>query len=134
MANGMGSARQLKKAHKKQKHKKARRHPPFRLGACQASGIVVKLDELEPRQPNSGKRKIARIQLTKNGDQVSAFLPGDGAWMCVKEHDTVIIEGIGGSKGKSKGDLPGIRFKVIKVNDVSLSEIVKGKIERPERR
>ncbi|MEO2241358.1 MAG: 30S ribosomal protein S12, partial [Euryarchaeota archaeon] len=49
------------------------------------------------------------------------------------EHDEVVIEGIGGPKGRAKGDIPGVRYKVVKVNDVALSELLKGKIEKPMR-
>ncbi len=35
--------------------------------------------------------------------------------------------------GRSYGDLPGVRYKVIKVNDVSLSELVRGRKEKPIR-
>ena len=36
--------------------------------------------------------------------------------------------------GRSFGDIPGVRFKVIKVNDVCLQQLVKGKIEKPMKR
>jgi small subunit ribosomal protein S12 len=36
--------------------------------------------------------------------------------------------------GRSYGDIPGVRFKVIKVNDVSLQQMVRGKIEKAMRR
>ncbi|HEX17072.1 MAG TPA: 30S ribosomal protein S12, partial [Thermoplasmatales archaeon] len=36
--------------------------------------------------------------------------------------------------GRSYGDIPGVRYKVIKVNGVSLKELIKGKIEKPMRR
>jgi small subunit ribosomal protein S12 len=36
--------------------------------------------------------------------------------------------------GRSYGDIPGVRFKVIKVNDVSLHEMIKGKVEKAMRR
>ena len=52
------------------------------------------------------------MQLKKNGKGVTAFLPGDGALNFIEEHDRVIIEGIGGAKGRSVGDLPGVRYKV----------------------
>ena len=39
-----------------------------------------------------------------------------------------------GRMGRSFGDIPGVRFKVIKVNDVSLREMIKGKIEKAMRR
>jgi len=71
-----------------------------------------------------------RVQLVKNGRQVSAFLPGAGAQKFVDEHDEVLIECIGGAKGKSKGDIPGVRWQVIKVNGQSLNALLRGKIEK----
>jgi small subunit ribosomal protein S12 len=35
--------------------------------------------------------------------------------------------------GGSMGDIPGVRFKVIKVNNVSLEEMVRGRKEKPIR-
>ena len=75
-------------------------------------------------------RKCARIQLIKNGKQVTAFLPGDGATKLIDEHDQVIVECIGGKMGRSKGDIPGVRWQVIKVNDQSLDALLHGKIEK----
>ena len=72
-------------------------------------------------------------QLTKNGRQVTAFVPGYNAIKFIDEHDEVIVESIGGSRGKSKGDIPGVRWKVIKVNDQSLNALVRGKIEKGRR-
>lgn len=88
---------------------------------------------VEAKQPNSGMRKAVRVQLIKNGKVVTAFCPGDGAINFIDEHDEVIIEGIGGPKGGSMGDIPGIRYKVVKVNRVSLKELVKGRKEKPRR-
>jgi small subunit ribosomal protein S12 len=64
---------------------------------------------------------------------VTAFCPGEGAIKFIDEHDDVLIEGIGGRKGRSYGDLPGIRLRVVAVNDVSLNSLVKGKKEKPIR-
>jgi small subunit ribosomal protein S12 len=89
--------------------------------------------QLEAKQPNSGMRKCVRVQLTKNGRQVTAFLPWDGATKMVNEHDEVLIECIGGTKGRAKGDIPGIRWQVIKVNDQSLDALLKGRIEKGRR-
>ena len=75
-------------------------------------------------------RKCVRVQLVKNAKQISAFLPGDGATKMVDQHDEVIIECIGGSRGRSKGDLPGVRWQVIKVNDQSLKALLSGKLEK----
>ncbi len=73
------------------------------------------------------------VQLIKNGRQVTAFCPRDGAIKKIDEHDEVIIECIGGANGRSPGDLPGVRWKVIKVNDQSLDALVRGKIEKGRR-
>ncbi|OYT32829.1 30S ribosomal protein S12 [Candidatus Woesearchaeota archaeon] len=99
-------------------------------GSSQAKGIIIEKIQLEAKQPNSAMRKCVRVQLVKNGRQVSAFLPGAGAQKFVDEHDEVIIECIGGAKGKSKGDIPGVRWQVIKVNGQSLNALLRGKIEK----
>ena len=100
-------------------------------GASQAKGIVLEKVQLEAKQPNSAMRKCARIQLIKNGRQITAFMPRDGAQKMIDEHDEVIIECIGGKNhGKSKGDLSGIRWQVIKVNDQSLNALLSKKIEK----
>jgi ribosomal protein uS12 len=74
-----------------------------------------------------------RLQLVKNGKQVTAFLPGDGALNFIDEHDEVGVQGIGGSTGGAMGDIPGVRYEVYKVNDVSLNELVYGRKEKPRR-
>ncbi len=99
-------------------------------GASQARGIVLEKVELEAKQPNSAMRKCVKVQLIKNGRVVTAFAPGDGAIKLIDEHDEVIIESIGGRQGRSKGDIPGVRWQVIKVNDQSLDALLKGKIEK----
>jgi len=102
-------------------------------GAPQARGIVLERVGIEARQPNSAIRKCVRIQLIKNGRQITAFLPGDGALNFVDEHDEVIVEGIGGPRGRSYGDLPGVRWRVVMVNGVSLKALLEGKKEKPMR-
>ena len=97
----------------------------------QGRAIVLEKRQIEAKQPNSGMRKAVRVQLIKNGKQVTAFCPGMGAIGHIEEHDEVLLEGIGGPRGKAKGDMPGIRYKVIKVNDISLPELVAGRKERP---
>jgi len=102
-------------------------------GANQAKGIVLSKFQKEAKQPNSAMRKCCRVQLTKNGKQLSAFIPGNLGQKFIDEHDEVMIERIGGKQGKSKGDIPGIKFKVIKVNDQPLDRLVSGKIEKGRR-
>lgn len=102
-------------------------------GAPQAKGIVLEKVGVETKQPNSGIRKCVRIQLIKNGKQITAFLPGDGGLTYIDEHDEVIVEGIGGAKGRAVGDLPGVRWKVSKVNGVALKELILKRKEKPIR-
>jgi len=99
-------------------------------GVSQANGIVIEKTQIERKQPHSGLIKCAKVQLIKNGKQVTAFLPGDGATKFVDEHDEVMIESIGGAKGRAKGDIPGVRWCVIKVNDQSLQALLSGKLEK----
>lgn len=106
-----------------------RKSDPLR-GSSQAKGIVLEKVQIEAKQPNSAMRKCVRVQLIKNGKQVTAFCPGDGATKLIDEHDEVLIECIGGRKGRTKGDLSGIRWQVIKVNDQSLNALLRGKIEK----
>ena len=98
--------------------------------ANQAKGIVLEKTQREAKQPNSALRKCAVVQLSKNGKTIAAFLPGNNASKFVNEHDEVLVEGIGGIKGKSKGDIPGIRWKVTQVNGQSLNALIRGKLER----
>ncbi len=102
-------------------------------GANQAKGIVLSKVQKEAKQPNSAMRKCCRVQLKKNGKQVTAFIPGNLAQKFIDEHDEVMIERIGGKQGRSKGDIPGVRFKVIQVNDQPLARLVSGKIEKGRR-
>ena len=99
-------------------------------GASQAKGIVLEKVQLEAKQPNSAMRKCVRIQLIKNGRQITAFVPGDGATKMIDEHDEVVVECIGGTKGRAKGDIPGVRWQVIKVNDQSLEALLSGRLEK----
>lgn len=102
-------------------------------GSPQGRGLVLEKVGIEAKQPNSAIRKCVRVQLIKNGRQVTAFAPGDGAIGFIDEHDEVAIEGIGGAKGGAYGDIPGVRYRVTKVNGISLKELVKGRKEKPTR-
>lgn len=102
-------------------------------GANQAKGIVLQKVQKEAKQPNSAMRKCCKCQLTKNNRKITAFVPGNNASKFINEHDEVIVECIGGAMGKSKGDIPGVRWQIIKVNDQSLDALLKGKIEKGRR-
>ena len=99
-------------------------------GSSQAKGIVLEKIQIEAKQPNSAMRKCCRVQLIKNAKQITAFMPGDGAQKLIDEHDEVMVECIGGKKGRAKGDLPGVRWQVVKVNDQSLKDLRVGKLEK----
>ena len=96
-------------------------------------GIVLQKVGVESKQPDSAIRKCVRVQLIKNGRLAIAFLPGDGALNYVDEHDEVKIEGIGGPRSRSMGDIPGVRYKVSEVNGVPLDLLVTGKVRKPLR-
>ena len=102
-------------------------------GKSQARGIVLEKVERESKQPSSAMRKCCKVQLIKNGISVIAFIPGNLAQKFVDEHDEVLIERIGGQMGRAKGDIGGVRFRVIKVNDQPLHRLWQGKIEKGRR-
>lgn len=139
MAKGLGAARTLKKKRKKFNWsskwfvKRAlglkKKSDPL-AGACQARAIVLEKRALEAKQPNSALRKCVRCQLVKNGKQITAFVPGNKGISFINEHDEVIVAGIGGKMGRSKGDIPMVRWQVIKVNNQTLSELWRGKKEK----
>ncbi|MCK5038414.1 MAG: 30S ribosomal protein S12 [Thermoplasmata archaeon] len=142
MARGLNTARKLK--NDRQKFRWSDRKYRTRVerlkekadpleGSAQARGIVLEKVGIEAKQPNSAIRKCVKVQLIKNGRQITAFAVGDGAINFIDEHDEVLVEGIGGRMGRSYGDIPGVRFKVIQVNSVSLDEMVRGRKEKPVR-
>jgi small subunit ribosomal protein S12 len=142
LARGLYTARKLKEDRKKFRWSDSTyKRRMLRLkeksdpleGAPQARGIVLEKVGIEAKQPNSAIRKCVKVQLIKNGRQITAFAVGDGAINFIDEHDEVLVEGIGGRLGRSYGDIPGVRYKVIKVNNVSLRELVRGRKEKPVR-
>ncbi|KAL2941909.1 40S ribosomal protein S23, partial [Bienertia sinuspersici] len=111
---GMGAARKLKSHRRRQRwadksYKKSHLgnewKKPF-AGSSHAKGIVLEKIGIEAKQPNSAIRKCARVQLIKNGKKIAAF-------------------------GHAVGDIPGVRFKVVKVAGVSLLALFKEKKEKP---
>ena len=135
-SRGLGSAKKLMKRRRAfrliARSKTKKKYDPL-AGSSQAKAIVLEKIQVEAKQPNSAMRKCARVQLVKNGKQITAFMPGDGAQKLINEHDEVVIECIGGKMGRSKGDLPCIRWQVIKVNDQSLDALLRGKLEKARR-
>uniref|UniRef100_A0A8C4PB82 Small ribosomal subunit protein uS12 n=1 Tax=Dromaius novaehollandiae TaxID=8790 RepID=A0A8C4PB82_DRONO len=136
---GLRTARKLRSHRRDQKwhdkqYKKAHlgtalKANPFG-GASHAKGIVLEKVGVEAKQPNSAIRKCVRVQLIKNGKKITAFVPNDGCLNFIEENDEVLVAGFG-RKGHAVGDIPGVRFKVVKVANVSLLALYKGKKERP---
>lgn len=54
------------------------------------------------------------------------MLQNDGCLNFIDENDEVLISGFG-RRGKAKGDIPGVRFKVVKVSGVGLLSLWKEK-------
>ncbi len=141
-SKGLNTAKKLKSSRKKHRWLDAkyktrtlglkRKSDPLK-GAHQAKAIVLEKAQVEAKQPNSAMRKVVKVQLIKNAKRITAFAPRNNAIKMINEHDEVIVECIGGKKGRAKGDLPGVRWQVIKVNDQSLDALLKGKIEKGRR-
>ncbi len=143
MANGEYAARKLLKDRKRWRWKdlyykkrilRRQKGPQDPLeGAPMARAIVLEKREIEQKQPHSGLIKAVRVQLVKNGKQVTAHVPRNNAIKFVDEHDEVIIEGIGGSRGGPVGSQWGMRYKVIMVNGISLEMLRTGRKEKTRR-
>ena len=139
---GLMSARKIEKNHSKFRWKDRKfkvrtlklnvKSDPLE-GSSQAKGLVTEKVQKEAKQPNSAMRKCCKVQLKKNGKVVTAFIPGNLAQKFIDEHDEVLIERIGGKQGRTKGDIPGVRFQVIKVNDQPLQMLVSKRIEKGRR-
>jgi len=136
---GEFAARKLKRDRKKYKWKQIKyRNRILQLkkkkdpleGSPQAKGIVLEKRIVEQKQPHSGLIKCVRVRLIKNGKQITAHVPRTGAINHVSEHDQVIVEGIGGSQGGAVGSMSGVKYAVVKVNDISLEMIRTGRKQK----
>ncbi|KAG4967333.1 40S ribosomal protein S23 [Glycine soja] len=138
----MGAARKLN-SHRRRQRKADKSYKKSHLGnewkkpfagSSHAKGIVSLIIYtflgIETKQPNSAIRKCARVQLIKNGKKIAAFVPNDGCLNYIEENDEMLIAGFG-RKGHAVGDIPGVRFKVVKVSGVSLLALFKEKKEKP---
>src|SRR3989338_1058268 len=141
---GEVAARALEKRRKKWKKKDRRwqkkvrarmhdTHGDLLEGSPQGRGIVIEKRGVTAKQPHSGIRKCVRVQLIKNGKQLTALAPRDGAIKFIDEHDEVTIEGIGGAQGGPKGDLWGVKYRVTHVNGIALEMLRTGRKEKVKR-
>lgn len=140
--NGINSARILKDKRRRFRWKNKRylrkklgldvKADPLE-GAPMAKGVVLDKYGVGAKQPNSALRKCVRVQLVKNGKQIGAYVPHDGGLLYIDSHDEVMVQGIGGSSGGAKGDIPGIKWSVVSVNGADLKMLVTGRKEKPQR-
>jgi len=65
----------------------------------------------------------------KNGKKIGAFVPKDGCLNYIDDNDEVLCCGFG-RRGHAIGDIPGIRFKVVKVAGISLAALYQHKKEK----
>ena len=91
---------------------------------------MVEKIAVEAKQPNSAIRKCVRVQLKKNNKRITAYVPKDGGMSLINENDEVLIAGFGRS-GHAVGDLPGVRFKCVKVAGCGLMALWMRKKEKP---
>jgi small subunit ribosomal protein S12 len=103
-------------------------------GSPAARGIILQKMEVEVKQPHSGLRKCVKVQIAKNGRTVTAYAGyGPGAIKFIDEHNEVMVERMGAPQRRAFGDMPGVKFRVTKVNGVSINELVKKRKEKPMR-
>jgi small subunit ribosomal protein S12 len=100
-------------------------------GAPMAKAIVLEKVVLEQKQPHSGLVKCVKVQLVKNGKVVTVHATREKSITYIDEHDEVMIAGMGGSQRGQMGSVPGVRYKVIKVNGVDLQMLRKKRKEKP---
>ena len=79
---------------------------------------------------NSKEKRHAWKDMVQIVLTVQLAVPNDGCLNFIDENDEVLLAGFG-RKGKAKGDIPGVRFKVVKVSGVSLLALWKEKKEKP---
>ena len=130
---GLNSARKLKSNHKKKQrgqHSNVSSHnnkDPFE-GAPQASGIMTERLGWEAKRPNSATRKCIRVKLNRNAKSVLAYVPMDGGQLYTEENDEILLE-----KTRKRDLGNAVKYQVMKVGGVTLSNLVQGKLRYPPR-
>lgn len=124
--------RMLKKWWKRKHFKLKQRFDP--VGTVpRARAIVLQKYSVQQKQPHSGQIKCVKAQLVKNGKLINAYVPGDGTINFIDEHDEVTVQGMGGSQRGQMGSIPGIKYRVVAINNTDIYQIITGKKEKPKR-
>mmetsp|Transcript_1114 Transcript_1114/g.1720 ORF Transcript_1114/g.1720 Transcript_1114/m.1720 type:complete len:170 (+) Transcript_1114:42-551(+) len=85
---------------------KQRRKTANRLNGCpQRRATVLRTFELNPKKPNSAKRKVAKVRLS-TGYEVTAKIPGEGHRL--QKHQVVLVRG-----GRCQ-DLIGVNYTIVR--------------------
>ena len=72
---------------------------PLLKNSPQRKGVCSQVFTVEPKKPNSAKRKVARVKLS-TGKSLIAYIQGEGHNL--QEHSVVLVRG-----GRAQ-DLPGV--------------------------
>lgn len=86
------------------------------------TGVVTEEMGLESKRPNHAVRKCIKVKLI-NEKVVMAFVPFDGSFLNCYIQDEARLQ-----KTKRR-DIPSVKYEVVKVNNVTISEIFKGKVK-----
>lgn len=84
---------------KKKNRTAALMHCPQRKGTC------IKVFLMNPRKPNSAKRKVVRVLLTTK-KRITCFVPG--IHHNLQKHSVVLV------RGKGPKDLPGVNYRLVR--------------------
>lgn len=87
------------------KSKRSKKSKSALEGCCQKKGVIIAINVMTPKKPNSAQRKTARIKLS-NGREVTAYIPGEKH--SLQSHSVVLI------KGAAIPDLIGVNYAVIR--------------------
>nr|YP_010976977.1 ribosomal protein S12 [Zantedeschia elliottiana]YP_010976978.1 ribosomal protein S12 [Zantedeschia elliottiana]WNZ34238.1 ribosomal protein S12 [Zantedeschia elliottiana]WNZ34239.1 ribosomal protein S12 [Zantedeschia elliottiana] len=71
----------------------------------QRRGICIRTYTINPKKPNSGLRKVARVRLSSKFE-ITAFIPGIGHNS--HQHSIVLV------RGGRVPDLPGVRYHIVR--------------------
>lgn len=91
---------------KGRKSKKSKTASPALEGCPAKKGVCLKVTTTTPKKPNSAQRKVARVMLTSNSWEVTAYIGGEGHNL--NEHNSVLV------RGGRVPDLPGVRYHVVR--------------------
>ena len=111
----------------RKKYKKTKRSPFLKTPHTQ-NALVLDISYIEAKQPNSAKRKIAKVQLVKSKKIIKTYIPYSNTNSLLKPHDNITIRSIGGSLKRAKGDLYGLNTEIIKVNGVCIKQLYYKKV------